>query len=96
MEVVERTYYSGEANADFELMMGPMAPGTMSLGLAHKRRMSHEQLMAILDPNRTSNPNPRAEQDIVCTAYPDDEWAQQNIVAFYNWLTDAEAKRKAA
>ena len=54
---VERRFYDGEANADLELLLGPplgifaqMFPGRgiLPLALARKRRMSAEQLGALL------------------------------------------------
>jgi hypothetical protein len=55
MTAIEETHYVGEANADFEVLLGPvpLAPGVMAQGMAcaHKRRMSGDALIALLgDP----------------------------------------------
>jgi hypothetical protein len=57
MVEVEETFYSGKANADFEIYMGPTVGyfkevcgerKLLALAFAHKRRMSAEQLHGLL------------------------------------------------
>lgn len=55
MAHVEETYYSGEANEDFELLM-VYAPkvGFIGIGLAKKTRMNADQLAALYEGKVTA------------------------------------------
>lgn len=49
IRAIENRYYTGEANADFELLLGPLPPfGQLATAMFHKRRISPQQLAAVL------------------------------------------------
>lgn len=84
MILIETTHYAGEANADFELLLGPLVPGAFSIAFAHKRRMTHEQLLALLrlpdDAGETDG------QDVLIALEPDaPAELTMAAIAFANW-----------
>ena len=81
--MVEETYYRGDANGDFHIMLFPMS-GMGAISFAHKRRMSAEQLAAIAgrDVARTLK-----QQDIVVALDVEDEEDQAAaVMQWHAWV----------
>ena len=80
MTDVEDTYYSESGSAgDFEVLFGgPL--GTLSMAFAHKRRMSSQQLAALIG----SNASDMKDRDIIFVADSDEDllaaaWLMRNF-----------------
>lgn len=76
---IETTHYTGKANADFEMFMLGI-PGCFTLALAHKRRMSIDQLSELLQ-----SPVP-CGQDVICLVAPGDDVGKAHVMAFHDWV----------
>ena len=74
MCAIEAAHYTGDANADFHLLAGPLPPfGQMFTAFAHKRRMTPDQLAALLAgfDGRDVRDELRAGQDVLVIADDD-------------------------
>tara|TARA_Y100000310_G_C20286153_1_gene624969 strand:- start:69 stop:470 length:402 start_codon:yes stop_codon:yes gene_type:complete len=85
---IERSFYRGEANADFHILMGPYLPG-WSIAFAKKSRMTPSQLAKLAKIDKEL----LADRDILSLCSPDDQprsdkmlRANAELQAFAAWL----------
>jgi hypothetical protein len=90
LEDIERSFYSGQANADFELYVGPQLPG-LHIALAKKSHMSPGMLAGKLGAKDLS---PFHDRDIIQfgESGKEEEFVHQ-LVAFSKWLGPVEEVR---
>ena len=88
---VERRYYTGKANADFVILMGPY-----TAAFAHKRRMSAETLGALMGELSSAMTADewsralRAQDVIVVLDEEDDVGGVAAVLAFNRWVFPKE------
>lgn len=88
---IEKRFYTGAANADFELLMGIPTSGVFSVFFAHKRRLSPKALARFMVTSgaaidEAAYREALTTQDVLCIAGPEDTDAPYRMLAWHEWV----------